>query len=267
MRPSRALLPGGRMPTVATFEPARAQPAVSTLSPAGTRQYVITAPTGFTAASGRYKNRMLQLRSQTKYKIIDAIHEDSDKLAVLTEDEVKELKSEYPGIVVEPNIPYKKTRHPFFEEFQEINVAASAGTKTVTIRVVDESTGRVVPDVTLYLLQDEARRIGYKAVTAVDGTARFVTPASSQRFDSLAALPRHSYWNRRLRAPTIDFALDFTLRSLPAPQPEDYDWGQTFAQMRDGLANGGAGVRIAVIDTGIRQDHPDLHPAGGRNCV
>ena len=256
------------MPTVAFFEPARAQPAaVGTLAPPGTKQYVITAPTGFRAAAGRYKNRMLELRSQTKYQIIDAIHEDSDKLAVLSEDEVKQLKSEYPGIVVEPNIPYKKTRHPFFDGFQEINVPASTGTKTVTIRVLDDASGRGVPGVTLYLLQDEARRIGYKAVTAGDGTARFVTPASSQRFDSLAALPIHGYWNKRLRGPTIDLDFDLPLRSLPAPEREEYDWGQTFAQMRDGFANGGAGVRIAVVDTGIRRDHPDLQPAGGRNCV
>jgi subtilisin len=257
------------MPTVTFFETARTHvvPPLSTLSPSGTREYVITAPTGFTAAAGRYKNRMLELWSQTKYRIIDSIHEDSDKLAELTEEEVTQLKTEYPGVVVEPNIPYKKTRHPFFDDFQEINIPASAATKTVTIQVVDDASGQAVPDVTLYLVQDEARRIGYKAVTNAAGDARFVTPASAQHFDSLAALPLHSYWNRRLRGPTIDFGLRVALQALPAVQPEDYDWGQTFARMRDGIANGGAGVKIAVVDSGIRRDHPDLHPAGGRNCV
>jgi subtilisin len=121
--------------------------------------------------------------------------------------------------------------------------------------------------VTLYLIVDGKRRIGFKGITNGHGECRFTTRASTRRFDFLALFPPANYWNRGLKGVVIDDTFEVILYPLPSSQREFYDWGHQFAQMQDGLANGGAGVKIAVVDTGIRRDHPDLSPAGGRNCI
>jgi subtilisin len=231
------------------------------------RRYVISMPTGFHRASGRYGKQLSALHKTHEANVIDALGDDADKLALLTDSELARLRAEAPGLVIEPNIRYKKFRHPLLDDFQELSVTASANSKTITIRAVDWNTRTPLKNVSIYLMLDENRRTGFRGVTDGEGICQFTTRASTRKFDALMALPQSGHWNRRLTNVEINDEYEVALRPLPLNRGAFYDWGHQFAQMQDGLSYDGRGVKIGIIDSGIRQDHPGLKPSGGYNCV
>lgn len=231
------------------------------------KPYVISMPTGFHKASVRYSEKLAALHESRAVNVLDDIGDDADKLALLTDRELSQLKAKLPGLVIEPNILYKKYRHPLLEGFQELSVMASANSKTVTIFAIDEETHAPLKNVTIYLLLDETRRRGFRGITGADGTCRFTTRSSTRKFDALMALPQYSYWNRRLTNVKINGVYEIELQPLASNRTALYDWGHQFAEMKDDLQADGSGVKIGIIDSGIRRDHPGLKPSGGYNCV
>jgi subtilisin len=232
------------------------------------RPYVISVPTSSHRASNvRYNEQLSALHKSHNVNVVDEIGDDAAKLALLTDEELLRLRAEVPGLVIEPNIRYKKFRHPFLDGFQELNVPASANSKTITIRAVDWNTNIPLTNVSIYLLIDETRRTGFRGVTDSQGFCRFTTRASTRKFGALIVFPQSGYWNRKLANIEIDQEYNVALRPLPSTQTALYDWGHQFAQMQDGLSFDGSGVKIGIIDSGIRKDHEGLSPSGGYNCV
>lgn len=180
---------------------------------------------------------------------------------------MERVKATLPGLVIEPSILYKKSRHPFLDDFEQIYLPASARTKTVTVRVLDELTGSPLKDVSVYLQMTPDRKVGFHEITDARGECRFVTRASLQSFARVFLLPKDGYWNRTLSNVQFDRSHDVGLKPLASASSSFYDWGHQFAEMKDGLPVNGEGVKIAIIDTGICKDHPGIIPSGGHNCV
>jgi len=231
------------------------------------RPYVISVPTSSHRASNvRHSAQLSALHKSHNVNVVDDIGDDAAKLALLTDDELLRLRAEVPGLVIEPNIRYKKFRHPLLDGFQELSVAASANSKTITIRAVDWNTNVPLKNVSVYLLVDETRRTGFRGVTNDQGFCHFTTRVSTRKFGALIVFPNAGYWNRKITNIEIDQEYNVALRPLPSTQTALYDWGHQFAQMQDGLSFDGTGVKIGVIDSGIKK-HPGLNPSGGYNCV
>ena len=232
------------------------------------KQYIISSPTGFQAAAGRYQSSLRKLSRTQDFEIIGDLSEDSEKLALMDDDDLKRIKTLMPGIVVEPNILYRQWRPPLVEDFEPLSLPFTGSAHTAEIRVSGES-GVPLEGVAVYLIEHIApgRKSGYEGVTGSDGTCRLAIAKPSEPFPLLVLYPRRDYWSRVMDRVDLRRGADVTLQPLPPVSPEVYDWGHTYARMVDGAANGGQDVRIAIIDSGIRNDHPDLRPHGGINCV
>lgn len=232
------------------------------------RHYVVSVPTGFVAASGKFRQAIEHVDAAGGVQVLASTRPAGDKLVVLTDDEARAFRARFPSLTLEPNILYRKARHPVLADFHPLFMLASAATRSATIRVTG-SAGRPVPNVTVYAVVDAAANTGVQGVTDANGYVTFQVPTTVAAFASVIALPAAGYWSRRARQVPVQVApytLDLT--PLPSPAAERYDWGHREAGMVDGAAGGGAGVRVGVIDTGIRNDHPDLRPnVDGRNCV
>jgi ElaB/YqjD/DUF883 family membrane-anchored ribosome-binding protein len=258
----------GEFDTISLPASVSSMPPIVTEVAAQQQQYVISMPVGFHRASLRYSEQLKSLHATRDFNVIDSIHEDADKLALLTENEVAQIKATMPGLIIEPNLIYKKASHPLLEDFQEIILPASASHKTVMIRTVDARTGAPLRNVSIYLRVDASiDNRGFRGVTDNQGICRLIVPGSAHQFSSLALLPQSRYWSRTLPNVRINNRIEVALRPLPSTTSALYDWGHQFAEMQDGLFDGEVGVKIGIIDSGIRRDHPGLQPAGGHNCV
>jgi subtilisin len=231
------------------------------------REYVISVPTGFQAASARFRQSLREVPHSIEGRIIASLGDDGEKLASMTDSEVQKLKTVMPGVVIERNIAYKKCRHPLLERFQSVNLAASGSNKTVTIRVTDATTQGPLSNVTVYLISELASMSGFSGKTDAVGECQFIIPLDLNRAEMIACVPTRDYWSRRIKDVSLNGTQTVPLAPLPPSEPEVYDWGHRYSAMIDGAGNGGAAVKIGVVDTGIRNDHRDLAPTGGLNCV
>jgi subtilisin len=231
------------------------------------QQYVISNPRGFHTASGRYQDQLKRFLANQPVRILDSIPDAGDQLAVMTEQEVEQFKASLPGLVIEPNIPYKKSRHPLLESFQVINLPAAANTKKITINVADEISGLPIEDASIYLQIDAGAAAGFEGITDAQGNCTLVVRKSNRKYAALSILPKHGYWSRLFPDVVIEGTYRVLLRSLPYTHSAGYDWGHQFAGMKDGLQINPGAIRIGIIDTGICRDHPGITPAGGYNCV
>jgi subtilisin family serine protease len=234
------------------------------------KHYVITAPTGFSTAASHFKAALRNLHDQGmrgQLKIIESLHEDGEKLVELTDDEVRALRAQSPGLVIEPNIHYKLLRtHPLTERFEEVMIPASTS-KPLTIRVLDAETSAPVSGAEMIVVLDQQGLVR-RGTTGTDGQLSTTVRSSTSQLHSIIVLPRANYWNRRIRDVAVTGAeIIVKLAPLPSSAEEVFDWGHAFTGLPAGGGNGGPSVKVAVIDTGIRKDHDDLNPAGGSNCV
>lgn len=270
---SRLILPRAQVRYQPAIKPSMEQAVVTTqhVAPAlglhTRKEYVISSPSGFQLASGRYRDQLKQLVPSETVQILDSLDEDADKLVSLTEEEVGRLKATLPGLVIEPNIVYKKSRHPLLDDFQVLNLLFSANTKKIWIKVSDHITGRPVPGASVYLSVELNPASGFEGTTDGRGICELVVGRSHRQFPQLIVLPRDGYWGRYARDVVIDTQYDVSVRTLPSTASALYDWGHQFAQMRDGLPINAEEVKIGIIDSGICKDHPGITPAGGWNCV
>lgn len=158
------------------------------------QEYVVTVPTGYSTASAHFRKKVHRLSTAQIGEMRDhGLSEDGIKLMGLNSSELQQLRSEVPGLVVEPNIRYGRMRDPFFDRFNEVSFpAASSGTYTVT--VVDEA-GAPVPEATVFGLMTMQPPRGVRGVTDSAGQCTFTIPASLLQWTRIAVYPKHSYWN------------------------------------------------------------------------
>ena len=132
---------------------------------------------------------------------------------------------------------------------------------TYEVRVVSARDARPLAGVLVMGFTDFAARHGDRAVTGPNGTVRLRVGGAAllERLYTFGAIDHWSLLRRR-----VPIGPDIELRL----RPFDHRAGDGLS-FRYGLPRlgAGAGVRVAVVDTGIDLEHADLTVAGGRNCV
>ena len=226
-----------------------------------TREYIVSIPTR--RSSGRLDAQLNSLNTIPDLRILDESEADN-KLLLLTDAELADIRTRVPGLVIEPNIFYKFGTHVLMEKFNKLHPPPK--NRTIKVRVVD-TENNPLSGVTVYLvtstLQD--RYTGYRGTTAKNGVCRIPVARSSSTFESLIVDPEAGYWTRRIPKLTVNDELTVELNPLPCNKSALYDWGHQFAGMNDDLPQG-KGVTIGIIDSGA-SNHPGLRFAKGVNCV
>ncbi|WP_106744977.1 S8 family peptidase [Yoonia maritima] len=185
--------------------------------------------------------------------------------AELTEEDADKLKSKYKGaLLVEPDHQlFMQTTEATFEMSQlPITAANSSNELKITLKVVDENgapVGSARVDLAGEVWSDQQ-------MTNAQG--RVALKLFGETLDSLTELrikPALDHWSRIIQQPAFAAKENtVTVTSLPASldAPQVNLWGN------DAIGNvqmpASDRIRVAVIDSGFADGHPDVVAAGGR---
>ncbi|MBJ7309741.1 S8 family serine peptidase [Rugamonas sp. CCM 8940] len=198
-------------------------------------------------------------------QILHSTHDDGAKLAALTPEQLLALKVSAPGVRAVPLVIYQLSRRPRLQ----LNPAAcaapaavGAGAAAITLTVLRGDGELPLAGAHVIAFTDFAARAGAEGVSDADGLVRLALGARRKQVELLVAYGPAGYWGChradlsldsavRLRLAPIDLAADDYLARLYGRHP----------------LTAGAGVAVAVIDTGVALGHPDLAVAGGAAFV
>lgn len=227
-------------------------------------QYIVSKPPGL-YDSGSFDAQLQSLNAIPGLRVLNDSRADN-KVVLLSDTELNDLRARVPGLIIEPNIFFKFGVHTLLHNFVALRPRSSS--RTIRVRVVDATDKRPLSRVPVYLVTDgfPGQYSGYRGITDNDGVCNLEVAQSRQTFEDVIVDSEAGYWTRRLGTVKLNNRLTTVeLNPLPCNRSALYDWGHQFAGMNDDLPQG-EGVTIGIIDSGV-SDHPSLNLAGGLNCV
>jgi hypothetical protein len=223
------------------------------------RRYIVGPPTAQRTAGPNVRENLRAIHSAFSEAILRSQHEDGTKVMQMTPLEAALLKERYGALVVEEDVQYRMVRSPLLSIPNSPVVPASAR----TVGIVVESGGLPVPHASVVLFTSVAGNTGYEVRTDAAGKATVSVRNSDAMFERIVVEPRAGYWSKVLNNVPISASLTLSVARLPI---DGFGWGQVATEAAKRGANLGAGVRIAVIDSGIGK-HSSLQIRGGRNFI
>lgn len=185
----------------------------------------------------------------------------------LTEAHVEELKERHgPALIVEEDHELKlfnlNTGFDAFEMSMARAFSPQSDALKITLKVMDEN-GLPVPKVQVDLSGDVWSD---RQMTNTQG--KVTLKLYGERLDTLTQLrlkPAHGYWSRIIENPVLA-AQDNIVKVAALPVTNDGQQAQLWGNTAVGTVEmpGDARIRVAVIDSGFADGHPDVVAAGGR---
>lgn len=196
-------------------------------------------------------------------KVIDSMAESGPKLVEMGSEEIAALRVSDPGVKAIPLIKYELMRLPLLEVESKVASAAAGGLATkIQVTFVDASTKTPLPGVQVAAFTDFANRQGAGGTTNASGVVTLSLGNGPVRIELLVAYGTAGYWGCGKKR--------FTLKNgaVLAIEPIDFAVPDYVADLYGTKSpDGGSGVKVGVIDTGIDSAHPDLDVAGGAAFV
>jgi subtilisin family serine protease len=223
------------------------------------RRYIVAPPTAQKSAGPSVRENLRAIQNSFPEAILRSQHEDASKVMRMTPLEAALLKERYGALVVEEDVQYRMARSPLLPVPNSPVVPAAAK----TVRIVVESGGVPVPLASVVLLTSVANSVGYEARTDANGRATVSVRDGDVVFERVIIDPRAGYWSKVLSNVPVTAQVTFQVDRLPI---DGFGWGQLATEAATRGVNLGAGVRIAVIDSGIGR-HSSLAVRGGRNFI
>jgi subtilisin len=198
-------------------------------------------------------------RIKTKMRVIDSIHEDGAKLVEMTPEQSSALRAEQPGVRVVPVRYYYPARAP---RPTPASTPQKAGVAlAITVKVVSGADGKPIAGADVVAFTDFANKVGAQAKTDSKGVAALKLGGSSKKVERLYVYARMGFWNVLKKNVTLSSGTTIPMRAI------DLGYTDCLRHFYPGVADSsGAGVKVAVVDTGIAA-HKDLLINGGENTV
>jgi subtilisin family serine protease len=180
-------------------------------------------------------------------------------------DEQARALSQIPGVVVEPDRALSHLRAtPVLNRSGESPPVVSAGPESRLTFLVQGRDGGALPGASVLVVGGNWPTQG---VTGPDGRVTLtVFTEDVNAIEGVCVKPAHGYWDRWIDHPylTADGDNLITVRRLDEiiadfPHQQSLGWGQRAMRLAEVPPTfRGAGARIAIIDSGVAADHPDL---------
>ncbi len=176
----------------------------------------------------------------------------------MTEAQMLELAQKNPQLVIEEDQELQLFGMPGIPER-----VPTTGVYELTVEVTDAATKQPLANITVYGL---GSGVAYKGVTDADGKA--VLQVFEPTLTRVIASPADTYWSKVI--PSVNLAntsnLAMSLQALVTSGA--YDWGHRLLGFHTVNQRWtGKDIKIAVIDSGITDKHPDVKPVGGYNTL
>lgn len=200
-----------------------------------------------------------------KMRVLDSIGETGAKLIELSPKEMAALRENQPGLKIVPVVYYRQQVHRQRIIVPPKTITTKSAAKTaakIRLSVVSQADNKPIANALVVAFTDFANRVGTQGTTNSSGFVDLALGALSKKLDRLYIYPQKGFWGGVKKQITISSGTSIKLRPIDL-------------SFTDGLRhfygnspdNAGTGVKVAVVDSGVDVNHPDLKVIGGENTV
>ena len=220
-------------------------------------------------------------------QVLDSIRDDGPKLVTMGPEAELSLRLNVPGLKIVPEVFYHRQWQRFRTHMRPVVkatakakakpkksgrsatrlsavAAAAPATASFQITVTDQTNGRPVKGAHMVAFTDFASRAGAEATTGANGRATLSGIAPNAALERVYVYAPAGYWGHFAANTTGARQSSLKLQPVNVKDPILL-LPQFYAALP---MTAGAGVTVAIIDSGVDGSHPDLpNVAGGLNCV
>jgi subtilisin len=201
-------------------------------------------------------------RAATAMTVLHSTHENGPKLVEMTDEAELNLRAEVPGLKVVPVVEYKKLRAEYHVD-QRPSVKTVKAATGLQVIIVDKETSQPVRGARVIAFTNFQAREGDEGVSGKDGAVSLRLKPGT-KLERLYVYGPPGFWGR-LAINTTAKRTD-TLELTPINLQDEATLLPGFYKRLP--LDAGNGIKVAVIDSGVAQQHPALpNASGGVNLV
>ncbi len=230
----------------------------------GARRYIARAPTLALEATQMLRSAFALLQDRHGAAVVRARSSDGPAVLSLTTGDVSDIARDFPELVLEVDDVFERARSPILPRLRPLP-ALGVAPKRVTVTVRDDA-GLPVVGALVVLLTELAPPTGAELITDSHGRAGFTLPTSTASIRRLVVDARALFWS------VVEDDLPVASRTVQLERLVKtpggrFDWGTERMEASRRGAHRGAGIRVAIVDTGIAASATKLPVVEGENFI